>query len=487
MPSTRSRTAHDRNLIAQSNEPAQTALAHEQASNPRHGLRQRPTPSPQYLTNDPSYTPQPRDTPPETPPRFTINLSLPPEQRYVEVGRALKSEALGLTSLFDEVVGEMVPWASTTWLHRLARLLLRGVYHDEETAELRGLSGVTGVPLYLFVCFNVLLDLFMGCSSGGAAVSDGTGGSKMVHFRALDWGMPALRRIVVHLDFVMEEGGEVVASSITYLGFVGVLTGVREGFSVSLNFRPHRNDSDLFWANAKYGWHLLMVLLGRRQSISSTLRHYLLPKPTGRAATSVSSARARSTKASAQPNEPPLFTSYDDVVGQLKQEKVFTSTACYLCFSSGAETTVVEKDRITAKVRSSDDFIVITNNDEEQPALNLDTISPRQHREIRPKDAALSEIVTEANDRKECAEHNYRNMRVAAAKRAGLANPSPEELKKLLTTRDVVEMVQKYPTTNETTHYACVMDPKEGKVVWCRKWGKPVGARWIREHRSGTW
>ena len=54
--------------------------------------------------------------------------------------------------------------------------------------------------MYLLVCLNVLLDLFMGCSSGGAAVRDESGRSKMVHFRTLDWGMPTLRRVLIQLD-----------------------------------------------------------------------------------------------------------------------------------------------------------------------------------------------------------------------------------------------------------------------------------------------
>jgi len=33
----------------------------------------------------------------------------------------------------------------------------------------------------------------------------------------------------------------VIASTIGYVGFVGALTGVRKGLSVSLNFRPYHN------------------------------------------------------------------------------------------------------------------------------------------------------------------------------------------------------------------------------------------------------
>lgn len=66
--------------------------------------------------------------------------------------------------------------------------------------------------MYLLVSFNVILDLLMGCSSGGAAVRDessvsGTTRTKMVHFRTLDWGMDPLRRVLVQLDYVLEPQG----------------------------------------------------------------------------------------------------------------------------------------------------------------------------------------------------------------------------------------------------------------------------------------
>jgi len=480
MPTTRSQTAQDRAIIAESNEPGQTAVAGKDHHS-SNGTRHRPAASAQYLTNDTDWVKaRPRDTSPDEPLRFIINLSLPPEQRYLEVCTALKSEINNLTSLFDEVVGDMVNFVSNWWLHFLCRILLRGVYNKEENAELKGISKVTGVSIYLLVCFNVLLDLFMGCSSGGAAVSDGKGESKMVHFRTLDWGMPALRRIIVHLDFTTETGGPVVASSITYAGFVGVLTGVRKDFSVSLNFRPYHNDSNNFWANAKYTWHQILVLLGWRPSISSTLRDYLLPRRVRGSNTMPASMEKKRSRGAWS------CIDYSDVIEPFrnldKRSMLFRSTACYLCFSNGAETTVVEKDLVTAKVRSSDGFIVITNSDEDETIL--EAAEPAEDSNLA---AALAEIVEEAKDRKQCAEHNWNNMKAARAKQSGLRRTSAEQRNALLTVEDAVTMVQKFPTTNEMTHFACVMDPSEGAVSWCRRWVRPVGAKWIRKHQSETW
>ncbi|KAK3622044.1 hypothetical protein LTR56_022416 [Elasticomyces elasticus] len=412
-----------------------------------------------------SKRPRHRDEGPQEPPRFTVDLSLQPEQRYAEVSSALKSELVGLTGLFDEVMGDIIPWLPLRWAHLLCWLFLRGVHNKEEHAEIKGISKATGVPLYLIVCFNVLLDLLMGCSSGGATVSDGDGGQKMLHFRTLDWDMPALRRIVVMLDFVTESGGPVVASSITYAGFVGILTGVRKNLSLSLNFRPCRNENGKFWSDVKYAWHLLMVLLGYRSSIASVLRTFLL---SGLMRHPVDGNCSR----------PPCYTDIVQSFAAGEGPNMPTSTACYLCFCSGIETTVVEKDRATAQVRSSSDFVVITNNDEE----SLSTYNARAEQEsTRALD--LAEIVGEARERKQCAEENWRRLRaeqITTNQSSRISNDLTNN------TADVVTLVQQYPTTNEMTHFACVMDPQQGTIVWCRRWATPVGAGWIRNHTPKT-
>jgi len=75
----------------------------------------------------------------QLPPRFTIDLSLPPSERYAEVCHALGDEMRGLQSIFDEVVGGFLP----SWLHVpsvvlnwIAWALLWRVCDAEEDAEL---------------------------------------------------------------------------------------------------------------------------------------------------------------------------------------------------------------------------------------------------------------------------------------------------------------------------------------------------------------
>jgi len=162
----------------------------------------------------------------DIPPTYTINLGLPPEERYVELALEYQFQIEDLITLFDEVVEMSGIRISIDRVKQIARLLLRRVHDSEQTKELRGISKATGVDMYLMVAFNVLLDLFMGCTSGGVKITeDGT--EKMVHFRTLDWGMDVLRRVVVQLEYVEKEGGPIIARAVTYVGFVGILTGVR--------------------------------------------------------------------------------------------------------------------------------------------------------------------------------------------------------------------------------------------------------------------
>ncbi|GAB7335941.1 hypothetical protein MBLNU13_g08187t1 [Cladosporium sp. NU13] len=469
-PTTRAQTG---SLPAPTNQqPISTTSSSAQPHNNAAQPRQRKTAKHAQIfksANDASSleTLEPND--PLELPRFTIDLSLPPEQRYAEVCAALRDEMRGLEALFDEVVGSLAPWVPLVVLRWVCWGLLWGVHSKEESAELRGISKATGIEMYLLICFNVILDLLMGCSSGGAAVRDeasasGTTGTKMVHFRTLDRGMDPLRRVLVQLDYVLEPHGDVVASSINYAGFVGVLTGVRKGLSLSLNFRGVHNGSDQLMANVRYYGYLVPRVYGK-----------ILDGTSGRAGIA---------------NLP----GYETVVQEIScKTRPLTSTACYLCFSSGCDTTVIEKDLNTATVASSSSFIVVTNADAESgEEINGthnddngdddDDAEPRVEarptaHEVASPATALEELLEDANERKECAERNYRKLvrRRSKASQAGgdrAVNAGSSIL--LPAVDDIVEMVQEHPTSNECTHFAAVMDPVAGKFAWCRYWRRQI-------------
>jgi hypothetical protein len=170
-----------------------------------------------------------------TPPVYTIDLSLPPAQRYTAAVRDHLMPIRLLPAIFDNLLESVkLPKAL---IHFVARMLLRKVYSTEQTEELRGISETAEIPMYLLVAYNVLLDLFMGCTSGGARVQfTDQEAPRMMHFRTLDWDMPELRDVVVQFDYVGRSDGDVIARTMGYVGFVGVLTGLRKHLSVSMNF-----------------------------------------------------------------------------------------------------------------------------------------------------------------------------------------------------------------------------------------------------------
>src|SRR5450432_954606 len=158
-------------------------------------------------------------------PTYRIDLSLPPDKRYTQLATDFGPKMRALTPMYDDVISSFI---LNEYLYScvkfFAKIMLRKVYSREETEELRSISRVSGVEMYLLVALNVFLDSLLGCTSGGVIVRPGSGHDKaerMMHFRTLDWGMSGLRDLVVILEFVRsnENPEEVLGRCVTYAGF----------------------------------------------------------------------------------------------------------------------------------------------------------------------------------------------------------------------------------------------------------------------------
>ncbi|KAL8791890.1 MAG: hypothetical protein Q9195_005552 [Heterodermia aff. obscurata] len=356
-------------------------------------------------------------------PRYTIDLSSPPILRYQHVAKDFLPQLASLTPLFSEIIPR-------PFFRKLAALTLRRLHSKEQTSELRGIQRVTKVGMHLLVALNVLLDLMMGCTSGGVRVN----GSKMLHFRTLDWGMHPLRKIIVHLDYIRD--GAKVAECVTYVGYVGVLTGVSAGLSVSLNFRPVHNARS-WLAQLRFYFHHALVLVGLRPAIASMLRELLIPS--GRR------------------------WSLQQIETGLPER---ATTAAYLIFCDGQRTLTLEKDHRDAVVNSSAEFIVVTNHDRAQERArqsppNNDTSLIGIIDQIRTHG-----IVAESTRRKKCMTQMWEQ-------RSGRL--SPEQLVKWMDT---------YPITNALTHYAVIMDPSRGTFAW-EKYYPDARALWDQLNGRG--
>lgn len=383
-----------------------------------------------------------------TPPVYIIDLSLPPAERYVEITHAYKDSLKSLQRLFDELI-QSVPVPN--WLiHFFARLLLRRVHSTEQTEELRGISQAASVPIYLLVAYNVLLDLFMGCTSGGTLVQTPNSiEPRMMHFRTLDWDMPELRNVVVQYHFIERSGGPVVASTISYVGFVGVLTGLRKNLSVSLNFRPYHNNDSSTWANAKFRFHQLAVLLGFRPSIASMLRDIIVPRtlpPTHSWGLANHAIDLR---------VPSLYDAGSNFVNLA----AVLSTAAYLILCTPDSITIFEKDLTTAEIRSSKSFLAVTNHDVAYEHEQTEAAHAASAKKGAVGDG-MRELVEESVDRKKCLVRKWEDWsrKQRRERRSGSSVPL-EELK---------DWMLAFPTSNEMTHFVCIMDPLKGRIRWVR-------------------
>jgi hypothetical protein len=84
-----------------------------------------------------------------TPPIYTIDLSLPPRERYVLVATDYAHALRQMPVLYDEAVEHLK--LPIGFFHLLGRMLLRRLHSDEQTEELRGISQACGIPMYLLV------------------------------------------------------------------------------------------------------------------------------------------------------------------------------------------------------------------------------------------------------------------------------------------------------------------------------------------------
>ncbi|CAI7666558.1 unnamed protein product [Penicillium palitans] len=409
----------------------------------------------------------------QQPPIFRINLSNPPEERYKALAYIYKDRMRSVTSIFDDVIHNLSPNIPTKPIHWLARLFLRRLYTDEETAEIRGISHVTGISLYLLICLNVVLDLLMGCTSGGVRMLDGLW-TRMVHFRTLDWGMDPLRDLIVQLEFVRDDAPDkVLATCITYVGFVGVLTGVRKDLSVSLNFRAVHDSR----RNVGFYFNYLLVLLGLRQSITSLLRHV-----EGEGSTRLSNT-----------------STLEEI---LEGVPCLRTTAAYLIFCDGSSIVAMEKDYETAFWRRSSSFLIKTNHDEDTASVMDEAIAnDRGYTGLRVSDGmqSMAEIIEESKERQASMQGKWdrrmkdhgvfqQQLQRRTVKNDALPRSQAmhlkwkrntkireEESEVSVTLGTVLGWLCSDPIVNEDTHYAVLMDPVEGRFLYSGQF--PVKAR----------
>ncbi|KAI0457443.1 beta subunit of N-acylethanolamine-hydrolyzing acid amidase-domain-containing protein [Xylaria acuta] len=393
-------------------------------------------------------------------PSFTIDLAKPPRERYHEVVQVFGPRMRSLTGLFDNLLSVFI---ASTWLRLIAiglsKVWLRRVCDEEENEEVRGISAASGVPLYLLVALNNLLDCLLGCTSGAVPVSPGNASwkidddatnpaeTRLLHFRTLDWGMDELRDLLVVLEFVDSSSNHpsrVIARSITYAGFVGCLTAVKPGLSISLNQRSCHD-----CPSRQLRWHQLLVLLGKRKSIGSVVRSFMLHPS------------QQIDEAKYDPDGPISW-----FVEQTMTLLPIPSAPCYLTLCDGREAALIVKDYSTGTIRSTRGFIAQTNHDpkdHENNTAHTHEVSRQDRREVITSSFGVEGWMEESVDRLQCLQKKWDRFVV---KHRAKHSTLPLATKPSITERTLRKWISEYPTLNECSHFATVLDPATGKIRW---------------------
>ncbi|XP_077987045.1 N-acylethanolamine-hydrolyzing acid amidase-like [Glandiceps talaboti] len=163
-------------------------------------------------------------------PRFVLNLDLAPEDRWSDIGMHWGKEALQRD--IKKIITTYIPNALVPALDLIAGSIesyLPSPYKE----EIEGMAKFADVKLGELVGLNILYDISAFCTSIVAQDSNGY----IWHGRNLDYQfVDVLRNITLIYD--AQKNGETIYTATTFLGYVGVLTGMRpHGFTISVDQR----------------------------------------------------------------------------------------------------------------------------------------------------------------------------------------------------------------------------------------------------------
>ncbi|KAI4894481.1 hypothetical protein NFI96_029398 [Prochilodus magdalenae] len=177
---------------------------------------------------------------------YTVDLDLPPSQRWKDVITDKKGELLGMIQAIKELADAFVPSGRLIDLVDRDLPLMVDTLPYPFNEEIKGIAAVSGVPLGEVVLFNIFYEVFTVCTSLVAEDPHGN----LVHARNLDFGLfmgwdlknrswvitETLKPLVVNVDF--RRNNSTVFKSTNFAGYVGMLTGMRpHAFTLTMNER----------------------------------------------------------------------------------------------------------------------------------------------------------------------------------------------------------------------------------------------------------
>ncbi|CAF3383119.1 unnamed protein product [Rotaria sp. Silwood2] len=158
------------------------------------------------------------------PPRFIVNLDLPPMLRWQYILRLyidqLREVEKKIESMVNKIVGQWIgPMLESVLSTIMAGITQLGlVYYGQ---ELKGISHTTGIPLGKLVMMQFVYECVSCCTS---IICQDEETNTPMHIRSMDWGLDVLKQLTIDVDF--QRNGQTVFKATTWIGYVGILTGM---------------------------------------------------------------------------------------------------------------------------------------------------------------------------------------------------------------------------------------------------------------------
>lgn len=169
-------------------------------------------------------------------PEYIIDLDKPKSERWVDVIKENKNTCYKAFQEMEQIIDRTLGYMSKPIL-----MLIRGyssfgqAIHYE---EIKSISDILHIDIEKVILLQLCYEMFAACTSAMFKFK-----GRNIHFRTMDWPMTFLKYVTVRLEF--QRKGRTVFKAVSWLGYVGIFTGVApEKYSVALNYR--RNDDSIF-------------------------------------------------------------------------------------------------------------------------------------------------------------------------------------------------------------------------------------------------
>uniref|UniRef100_A0A674BTQ2 Acid ceramidase n=1 Tax=Salmo trutta TaxID=8032 RepID=A0A674BTQ2_SALTR len=163
---------------------------------------------------------------------YTIDLDLPPSERWKLIITDKKAELVNMIQAIRDLANAFVPSGKLIDLVDKDLPLIVDTLPYPFNEEIKGIATSSGVPLGEVVLYNIFYEIFTVCTSLVAEDSNGNWDMKNRSWLITE----KLKPLVVNIDF--QRRNKTVFKSTNFAGYVGMLTGIKpHAFTLTMNER----------------------------------------------------------------------------------------------------------------------------------------------------------------------------------------------------------------------------------------------------------